>query len=151
MYHWASVTPGPRYGRVVGFFAGHLGYWGWLFGWASLMFIPANVLVQMYALYHPAFVQQPWHLYLVFVLLTWLSVATVVWGNRWMPLLQTFGLWVVVIGGPVTIIVLAAMPKKHASNAFVWTDFQNVTGWSNGAAFLTGVLKCAPRSVISRC
>lgn len=27
VYHWASITPGKRYGRVVGFFAG---YWNWL-------------------------------------------------------------------------------------------------------------------------
>lgn len=142
MYHWASVTPGPRYGRVVGFYAGHLGWWGWMFGLASIVYIPANVIIQMYAVYHPDFAQQPWHIYLTYVLVTWFCVAVVVWGNRFMPMLQTFGLFVVCIGGPVTIIVLAAMPKTHASHSFVWTDFQNVTGWSNGGAFLAGVLKC---------
>lgn len=35
------------------------------------------------------------------------------------------------------------MPKTHASSAFVWSDFQNLTGWSNGVAFLTGVLNGA--------
>lgn len=44
----------------------------------------------------------------------------------------------VVGGGLTTIIVLAAMPKEHASNAFVWTDWVNATGWSSGTAFLTG-------------
>lgn len=43
----------------------------------------------------------------------------------------------------MTIIVVAAMPKVHASNASVWTDFVNSTGWSNGVAFLTGVLNGA--------
>ncbi|KZV93945.1 putative choline transport protein [Exidia glandulosa HHB12029] len=143
VYHWASVTPGPRYGRVVGFFAGHIGYWGWLFGWSSLIFIPANMIIQMWAMYHPDFVQEPWHLYVIFLLLTWFCVACVIWCNRFMPFLQTLGLWIVVVGGPVTIIVLAAMPEKHASHAFVWKDFQNVTGWSNGAAFLVGVLNGA--------
>ncbi|KZV95062.1 putative amino acid transporter [Exidia glandulosa HHB12029] len=143
VYHWASVTPGPRYGRVVGFYAGHLGWWGWMFGLASIVYIPANVIIQMYAVYHPDFAQQPWHIYLTYVLVTWFCVAVVVWGNRFMPMLQTFGLFVVCIGGPVTIIVLAAMPKTHASHSFVWTDFQNVTGWSNGGAFLAGVLNGA--------
>lgn len=114
-----------------------------MFGLASVVYIPANVIIQMYAVYHPDFAQQPWHLYLTYVLVTWFCVAVVVWGNRFMPMLQTLGLFVVCAGGLVTIIVLAAMPKAHASNSFVWTDFQNVTGWSNGGAFLAGVLKCA--------
>lgn len=140
VYHWASVTPGPRYGRIVGFFAGHLGFWGWLVGWTSLMFIPANIIVQMYAVYHPGFVPQPWHFYITFVLVVWLSSAAVMFGNRFMPLAQKIGLWVVFIGCPVTIVVLAALPAQHASHSFVWRDFANVTGWPNGVAFLTGVL-----------
>lgn len=28
VYHWASVTPGPRYGRVIGFFTGSLNFFG---------------------------------------------------------------------------------------------------------------------------
>lgn len=45
----------------------------------------------------------------------------------------------------MTVIVLAAMPDAHASHSFVWTDFtvNNITGWGNGVAFLTGVLNGA--------
>ena len=35
------------------------------------------------------------------------------------------------------------MPKEHASNSFVWSDFENDTGWGNGVAFMTGVLNGA--------
>ncbi|EJD35384.1 hypothetical protein AURDEDRAFT_130653 [Auricularia subglabra TFB-10046 SS5] len=143
VYHWASITPGPQYGRAVGFFAGHLGYWGWLFGWAALIFIPANVIIQMYAVYHPAYVQQPWQFYITFVILTWLTCTCVVFGNRLLPLAQRIGLWLVCIGCPVSIIVLVAMPRTYATNAFVWMDFANVTGWPNGVAFLTGIANIA--------
>jgi amino acid transporter len=59
--------------------------------------------------------------------------------------LQDAGLALVVVGGLVTIIVLAAMPDMHASSDFVWSNFteNNITGWSNGVAFLTGVLNGA--------
>jgi choline transport protein len=48
----------------------------------------------------------------------------------------------VVVGGIVSIIVIAVMPKQHASNDFVWGSFQenNITGWQGGVAFLLGVL-----------
>jgi len=49
----------------------------------------------------------------------------------------------VIGGGLVTIIVLAAVPDKHASSSFVWKDWVNITGWGNGVAFLTGVLNGA--------
>lgn len=52
--------------------------------------------------------------------------------------MQSLGLFMVVVGGLVTVIVLAAMPKQHATSAFVWKDWDNETGWSGGAAFLTG-------------
>lgn len=45
-----------------------------------------------------------------------------------------------IVGGIVTIIVVAATPNQHASNSFVWADFENTTGWGGGVAFLTGVL-----------
>jgi amino acid transporter len=44
----------------------------------------------------------------------------------------------------VTVIVLAVMPKSHASNAQVWTEFHNKTGgWSDGVCFMTGLLNGA--------
>lgn len=58
-------------------------------------------------------------------------------------MLNNVGLFLITIGGLITIIVVAAMPKKHASTAFVWTSWDNQTGWSSGVAFLTGVLNGA--------
>ena len=97
----------------------------------------------MYAVFHPGFVIQAWHSYVAFVLITWLCTAFVIFCNRLIPYLQHAGTFLIVVGGLVTIIVVAAMPNQHASNAFVWKDFQNMTGWSNGVAFLTGVLNGA--------
>jgi hypothetical protein len=48
------------------------------------------------------------------------------------------GTFLVIVGGIVTIIVVASMPKQHASSEFVWKDFNNQTGWNNGVAFLIG-------------
>jgi hypothetical protein len=43
-----------------------------------------------------------------------------------------------------TVVVLTVMPKKHASNAQVWTEYHNNTGgWSDGVCFMTGLLNAA--------
>lgn len=143
VYHWASITPGAKWGRVIGFFCGYLNFFGWIFDLASIVSIPANVTVAMYSIYHPEFEAQPWHSFVSFVLITWLCTAFVVFCNSLIPKLQQVGLFLVVVGGLVTIIVVAAMPAQHATNAFVWKDFNNLTGWNNGICFLTGVLNGA--------
>ena len=145
VYHWASVAPGPRYGRVLGFFTGWLNFFGWIFDLASIISIPANVAVQMYAVFHPDLAIQPWHIYIAFILITWLCCVTVIFGNRFLPILNDIGLFLILVGGLVSIIVVAAMPKVHATNSAVWGDFSqnNVAGWSDGVTFLTGVLNGA--------
>lgn len=99
----------------------------------------------MYAVFHPELAIQPWHVYVSFVLITWLCCATVVFANRILPTLNNAGLFLVIVGGIVTVIVVAAMPKQHASNSAVWGDFvaNNAAGWTPGVTFLTGVLNGA--------
>ena len=143
VYHWASVTPGPKIGRVIGFYTGSLNFFGWVFDLASIVYIMAELLVQMYAVFHPDLAIQAWMVFVALVITCWLCIAVVVFANQTLPLLQKFGMFMVTVGGVVTIIVLASMPKQHASNSFVWSDFQNTTGWTGGVAFLTGVLNGA--------
>lgn len=143
VYHWASITPGPKYGRVFGFYAGALNYFGWLFDLASIAYIMSELCVQMYLLYHPDYVIQQWNIFVCLLIVVILCLAATIFFNRYLPYLQQFGLFVVIVGGIVTVIVIAAMPRQHARSSFVWKDFANNTGWSGSVAFLTGVLNGA--------
>jgi len=143
VYHWASITPGPRQGRPLGFFAGSLNFFGWLFDLASIVYIMSELVIQMYSLYHPNYVIHPWHIFITLLLITWICISATIFFNKYLPYLQQFGLFVVLVGGLVTIIVIAAMPKQHASSASVWGDWSNATGWPSGFAFLAGVLNGA--------
>lgn len=127
----------------MGFFAGSLNFFGWLFDLSSISYIMSQLVVSMYGVYHPTYQSQPWHYFVTLVCITWLCIAATIFLNKYIPALQQFGLFMVVVGGIVTIIVIAAMPDQHASNATVWKDFENTTGWSGGVAFLTGVLNGA--------
>ncbi|KAK9235384.1 hypothetical protein V1525DRAFT_410145 [Lipomyces kononenkoae] len=126
-------------GRMVGFFTGWINFFGWMFDLAALIQITANITVKMYATYHPQYVQQLWQTYITYVLITWLCAATVIFANRLLPRTQDAGMFFVIAGGIITIIVLAAMPKNHALSHFVWGSFtENNLGWSGGVAFLCG-------------
>ncbi|KAF4301678.1 Amino acid/polyamine transporter I [Botryosphaeria dothidea] len=148
VYHWASVTPGPRYGRVIGYFAGWWNAFAYIFGAASLSSIMANIVLAMYGLFHPEYVYERWHTFVVYLLCTWGCCSAVLFANRALPLINQIGLFLILAGCFVTILVCAIMPSTngsgHASNAFVWRDFLNQTGYSSdGFAFLSGMLNAS--------
>lgn len=149
VYHWASITPGPKWGRVCGWFAGWWNFLAWLFASASIASIVANICVAMYTVYHPGFVSQAWHVFVAYIIITWLCCGIVLFANRALPAINNLGLTFILIGVLVTILVCAILPGReshmpHSSSSFVWADFVNATGWdSNGFVFLAGMLNGA--------
>ncbi|ORY12433.1 amino acid/polyamine transporter I [Clohesyomyces aquaticus] len=147
VYHWASITAGS-YGRSVGFFAGWWNFFGWVFGAASMSSILANQVISMYGLFHPSYLYQRWHVFVAYLIITWLCCFTVMFGNRLLPAISNLGLFFILAGVFVTILVCAIMPSRtgqgYATNEFVWKEWQNQTGWSSdGFVFCAGMLNGA--------
>jgi amino acid transporter len=147
VYQWASVTAG-RYGRVCGWFAGWWNFFAWIFGAASISAILGNQTVSMYSIMHPGFEAQPWHIFVSYLLCTWICCGTVLFANRALPMVGNLGSFFIVAGVIITIIVCAVMPHvqdvPYASNDFVWHDWINATGYtSDGFVFVAGMLNGA--------
>ncbi|KAK8100160.1 hypothetical protein PG999_010534 [Apiospora kogelbergensis] len=152
VYHWASVTPGPQHrrgwGRAGGFFAGWWNYLAWVLGAASMASIFANTVVQMYAANHAGFEARPWHVFVTYIVATWLACALVCCANGAMPHLNTFGIFAVLVGFFVTVIVVTVMPGRdgrppHATSSFVWTEWSAALGYPDGFVFVAGMLNGA--------
>jgi amino acid transporter len=148
VYHWASITGGKTYGRVLGYFAGWWNFFGWLFGTASMTSILANQVISMYGLFHPDYAYERWHVFIVYLIYTWVACFLVMYANRALPTLTNVGLFLILAGCFVTIMVCAIMPsrtgKGYASQSFVWKEWQNQTGWtSDGFVFCAGMLNGA--------
>lgn len=147
VYHWAAITAG-RYGRSCGFFAGWINFLAWVVGTASISLIVANLTVAMYGTFHLGFVVQKWHVFVSYLVCTWTSCATVLFANKALPTIANLGMFFVIADVVITIIICSAMPHvngtPYASNAFVWKDWENDTGYSSdGFAFLAGMLNGA--------
>lgn len=148
VYHWASVTPGKRWGRFNGYLAGWWNYFAWVLGAASMCSILGNTIVQMYALNHPEFVAKAWHVFVVYIIITWLACFSVCFFNRAMPYLNNVGIFFILAGFIITIIVLAVMPGRggrppHATSSFVFTEWSADIGYPNGFVFVAGMLNGA--------
>ncbi|KAF2259562.1 amino acid transporter [Lojkania enalia] len=147
VYHWASIT-GGKYGRLIGYFAGWWNFFAWIFGTASMSSILANQVVSMYGLFHPTYAYERWHIFIAYLIITWIACFIVMFANRALPTLTNLGLFLILVGVFITIMVCAIMPsqtgKGHATTDFVWTEWQNQTGWtSDGFVFCAGMLNGA--------
>jgi choline transport protein len=106
--------------------------------------IISNQIVSMYALYHPDYVFHSWHIFVTYLIVTWSCCACVLFANRALPAVNQLGMFFILAGVIITIVVCTAMPSPHATNAFVWKDWVNSTGYSSeGFVFLMGMLNGA--------
>ena len=108
----------------------------------------------MYAVKHPNYEPEKWHVFVCYLILTWASVATVLFANRALPAINNIGLFFIIAGLVITVIVCAALPGDtgagHASNAFIWKDWSADIGYgSNGFVFMMGMLSQEPSLVTS--
>lgn len=147
VYHWASISAG-RYGKLLSFYAGWWNCLAWIFGASSASLMAAQSIIAMYSIYHPDYAPQRWQIFIIFVVVTWGCLSLILFGQRVLAKIATgMGISLLLIWF-VTTMVIAIVPSQtkegYASNAFVWTDFQNLTGWSsNGLVFVMAILNGA--------
>jgi len=121
-------------------------FWAWMFGLASTAQILAAQTLSMYGACHPDYTEQRWHIFICYFVYTWVPCLIVLYLNRLLPKFAAMDGILVIVGVLVTIIVCAVMilQRGHATNDFVWRDWQNTTGYeSNGFVFVLGMLNGA--------
>lgn len=118
-------------------------FWAWMMGLASTAQILAVQTLSMYGASHPGYIEQRWHIFICYFVYTWVSCLIVLYLNGLLPKFAALDGILVIVGVLVTIIVCAAY-RGHATNDFVWREWQNNTGYkSNGFVFLLGMLNGA--------
>lgn len=110
--------------------------------------IVANQTVSMYGLFHADFTAHSWHVFVSYMICTWICCVIVLFGNKALPALGNIGLFFILSGVFITVIVCAVMPSvnhvPYASNKDVWQHWTNETGYSsNGFVFVAGMLNGA--------
>ncbi|KAJ5826659.1 SNF2-related protein [Penicillium robsamsonii] len=148
VYHWATITAGSKYGRVCGFYAGWWNCLAWILGAASMSLILAQQTVAMYALMHPGFSPSQWNVFVSFLLCTWTCCCIVLFMNRFLPYIGNLGMFFILAGVFVTIVVCAVMPhvngSGYATDKLVWATWENGTGYTQqGFVFVAGMLNGA--------
>lgn len=110
--------------------------------------IMAQQTVSMYALMHPGFVLSTWNTFVSMLICTWVCCCIVLFMNRFLPFIGNIGMFFILAGVFITIVVCAVMPYVngvgYGSDHAVWQEWSNPTGYTQeGFVFVMGMLNGA--------
>lgn len=121
---------------------GWLSLIAWCLTSASTSIVCAQICVDLVSFYHENFVAAARQVWLIYVLLLAVAAAVVILLPRAIPIGEIFFFLCSLIGFCVFFITVLATNKHKQPASAIFTDFQNVTGWSDGTTFMLGVGTC---------
>ncbi|KAK1138924.1 hypothetical protein N8T08_001664 [Aspergillus melleus] len=141
MYHWIAAIAPKRYNSLLSFATGWSTVFGWIFTTASTNLIYASTFMALIALYKTDMVLQPWMTFVAYQGLNILTSSVVMFGNRYIPMINKFSLVYLQLAWFVTMVTVAAAAPTHNDEEFVFRTWMNNTGWDNNViCFITGLV-----------
>ncbi|KAI0908172.1 choline transport protein [Ustulina deusta] len=142
-YHFVYALCTDRWKKSMSFWVGWTNIAGWLTlvtteGFFCAQFIQAAVVLASNGTYQ---IKQ-WATYLIFLAVLTFTTGANIWGNRILGRWNDAALyWSILAVIVISIVLLATSDKNDAR--FVFTNFQNETGWPDGLAWILGLLQSA--------
>ncbi|KAH6897454.1 amino acid permease [Thelonectria olida] len=142
-YHHAYALSTEKWKKLMSFLVGWINIAGWLTlnttaAYFGARFLAAAAVVGSGGSYQIT----QWSTYLMFVAVSIVGVFLNIFAypilNRWNEGALYWSLASVII---ISIVLLATSPKTDAE--FVFANFSNTTGWSDGTAWMLGLLQSA--------
>jgi len=84
----------------------------WLTYLASVAGILSQTCIGMYAIYHPDYSAERWHVFIGYLIGTWIACSVVLFANKALPTINNFGLFFIIAGVVITILVCAIMVRS---------------------------------------
>ncbi|KAJ9493656.1 hypothetical protein H2202_010861 [Exophiala xenobiotica] len=143
-YHYVAELSHVQYRPILSRFAGWITAGAWILTVVGGTFSTAMQITAYAILCNPDYQPQRYHASLIFIALTTIYTLMNIFAIRIFHKLNISGMALHCIGFITTMVYLLA--KAHPKNTamFVFTDFENLSGWhSNGVAWSIGLLSSA--------
>ncbi|KAL2207051.1 amino acid transporter [Sarocladium strictum] len=140
-YHFVYALCSDRWKRVMSFYVGWLNIGGWLVAVTVQAFFGAQIICAAAVIAsNGTYAVTQWSTYLIFLAILTFGTAGNIWGNRILGRYNDAALAWSILGAVIIAIILLAMSDKTDAS-FVFTDFNNETGWPDGVAWILGLLQ----------
>ncbi|KAL2015202.1 hypothetical protein VTK56DRAFT_6067 [Thermocarpiscus australiensis] len=143
-YHWAAIVSWKRWSRGISYCTGWINMAGWVALSATGPLLGSTFVVNVIALFHPAYEAKAWHQFLIYIGFTLFALVVNAFLTRLLPYFTKAAfIWSLLGFVVISITVLACASPNYQSGAFVYGNFLNETGWPDGVAWLLGLLQGA--------
>jgi hypothetical protein len=142
-YSWVAVLAPKSIARGMSYVSGWFMLIGILAMGAVNNFIAANFVLGMANLTNPEYAIQRWHTVLVTYLIAIVAMLSNIFLARILNNLSRFILLWNIVSFFVVIITVVACNDNKQSASFVFSDFQNFTGFGNSYAAVLGIVQSA--------
>ncbi|KAL4894401.1 amino acid/polyamine transporter I [Aspergillus ambiguus] len=140
-YSWVAALAPPKIARGLSYVNGWFMIFGVLAMGATNNSIGANFVLGMANLVFPQYTIERWQTVLVAYLIAFMSTAINIWGAHMLNRIARFILIWNIGSFLITMIVILATNDHKQSPAFVFSEFQNFTGWGPAMAAIVGILQ----------
>ncbi|KAI6782612.1 putative amino-acid permease [Emericellopsis cladophorae] len=147
VYYQAFMLAPARWQRVASWICGWLYLVGNITITLSVTFGATTFIVACINVFESSpgasdvFPGTTWQIWLLFLAITLVCNAISALGNKWLPMLDTaaiFWTFAGVIAMVISVLVLAKEGRRSAN--YVFTHWDNSSGWPNGWSFFVGLL-----------
>lgn len=127
--------------RQLSWVAGWITTFGWQSVAASAPFLAGTMIQGLIVLNNPAYVFERWHGTLIYWAVLLVALLGNTLGSHILPHVENATMVLHVVLFIVLLVVVVALSPTKNSSAFVFTDFENESGWkSDGVAWCIGLL-----------
>ncbi|KAI1778092.1 amino acid transporter [Hypoxylon cercidicola] len=142
-YHFVYALCTDAWKKSMSFWVGWVNIAGWLTlvtteGFFGAQFVQAAAVIASGGTYEI----EAWRTYLIFLAILLFTTGGNIWGNRILAKWNDAALYWSLLGVVIISIVLLATSDKNDAR-YVFAEFQNETGWSDGMAWIMGLLQSA--------
>ncbi|KAK7419944.1 hypothetical protein QQZ08_010647 [Neonectria magnoliae] len=141
-YHWVAELSNDGWRPLLSWMTGWMAFSSMLLGVVGSIFA-FSIQVQVFAMAcNPEYVPEQWHVTMIFIASALVNGLVNIFGVRFYHVMNIYVMvHQAVFYIAVIITLLACTSPNFNSASYVFTNFQNVSGWSSdGVSFLIGVL-----------
>ncbi|KAG7431995.1 putative amino-acid permease [Fusarium oxysporum f. sp. raphani] len=141
-YHFVAHLSGQSTSKVTSYFAGFITTFGWITVTGSAPFLAGTMIQGLLVLNYPeTYVYERWHGTLLYWAVLVVAAVVCIFCSHILPLVEKISMSLHIALFFVILIVMCAVSPTKNSASYVFTTFENNSGWaSDGAAWCIGML-----------
>ncbi|KAM0437805.1 hypothetical protein ACHAPT_002170 [Fusarium lateritium] len=141
-YYFVARLSSESTSTVASWFAGYIMTFGWITVTGSAPFLAGTMIQGLLVLNYPeTYVFERWHGTLIYWAILITAASVCIFCSHILPLIEKVSLTLHLALFLVILIVMCAVSPTKNSAAYVFTTFENNSGWSSdGAAWCIGML-----------